>query len=560
MSRPDYASNPLPLQMMYHWEKHTPDLIAMNQPRGGQWTEITFKQMAQDVRRMATAIKKLDLPEKSHIALMSKNCAHWIMTDLAIWMAGHVSVPLYPNLTAETIRQILDHSEAKLLIVGKLDGWEAMKPGIPADLPCWSLGYGIGSATDEGYPQWNDIMTANEPMAESPTREKSDWATIIYTSGTTGTPKGVVHNFESFYTFGINVTLLPEIDRGRRERLFSYLPLAHIAERAIIEMLFLYMGAEVFFAESLETFPDNLRKARPTLFLAVPRIWSKFQEKILQKLPQKKLDVLLKIPILSGLIKNKIKKGLGLDDCFYAITGAAPIPAALLEWYRSIGLVIYEGYAMTENFCYSHLSRPAANVIGRVGASLPDVEAKIGADDEVLTKSTSLMECYYKEPELTKETLVDGFLRTGDQGHIDDGGFLKITGRVKDLFKTSKGKYVAPSPIEMKLMAHEAIEQACLVGVGLPQPMALIVLSESYRGKGDCSTLLSSIMSEINPRLDQHERMKKLIVCCEEWTVENEILTPTLKVRRSRLEKQFEGALTGWYETGEAIVWEDASR
>ena len=544
----DYNS---PLEMLYKWENESPNKLYMRQPINDEWHKWTWSETAAEIRKMAGYLQSLDLAPKSTIAILSKNCAHWIMSDLAIMMAGHVSVPLYPNLKAESIKQILDHSETKLVFVGKLDDFESMRPGIPKDMPC--IAYPFYS--EEGYPVWDEVVKNVTPVAENVIREPNDLATIIYTSGTTGMPKGVMHKFYNFSFATSNA--VPLLGLATEERFFSYLPLCHIAERLLVEMGSLYSGGMVSFAESLDTFAKNLSDTKPTAFLGVPRIWTKFQQGILMKLPQKKLNVLLAIPGVSSLIKKKIKSGLGLQEARNVFTGAAPTPVSTLKWFQRLGINIQEAYAMTENCCYSHVTLNDDIQFGFVGKALPHCEVKLCEKNEILIKHVALMDGYYKEEKQTNETIKDGWLYTGDEGHIDSKGFLKITGRVKDLFKTSKAKYVAPAPIEMKLSANKNIEQVCVVGENIPQPIALVTLSEYGKGRPseDVIASLSKTLSVVNPKFNAHERLKKIIVLDQEWTIENNLLTPSMKIKRNEVEKLHKQNYVSWYEREEEVVW-----
>lgn len=542
-----------PVEMLYHWESTAPEKVYLRQPINDVWHTWTWKQTGDEARRMAAAIRAMNLPPNSNIALISKNCAHWMMCDLAIMMSGHTSVPLYPNLNAATIRQILDHSGSKVLFVGKLDDWPSMKSGVPEGVKCISFPF----YEHKEYEQWKDIVARHEPLKENVIRRPDELATIIYTSGTTGMPKGVMHKFHSF---GFTATLaMPYLGLDTRTKFFSYLPLSHIAERLLVETGSIYTGGEVSFAESLDKFPKNLAEAKPTVFLGVPRIWTKFQQGILAKLPQKKLNILLKIPLLSGLIKKKIKTGLGLIEATNILTGAAPTPASLIEWFKTIGINIQEAYAMTENCCYSHVSLNTKIKIGYVGQPLPQCEVKLADNKEILTRHEGNMLGYYKEPQMSKDSFTDdGFLKTGDEGYIDGEGFLKITGRVKDIFKTAKGKYVAPSPIEMKISGNSDVEQVCVVGSGLPQPIALITLSESgkKKTKDEIKASFESSLNTINPTLDAHEQLNKLVLVHGEWTVENEMLTPSMKIKRNLLEKKYSASYEKWDQQAGQVVWE----
>ncbi len=544
---------PLPLDMMYRWEKESPDLVFMRQPINGKWHEWTWKETGEEVRKMAAYLKNLDLEPGTRIAMISKNCAHWIISDLAIMMAGHTGVPLYPNLNAETIRQILEHSESKVLLVGKLDGWAAMRPGVPDNVQCIAFPF----YTEPGYPEWYDLLKNVQPLRDDVYRDLNDLATIIYTSGTTGMPKGVMHKFHNFGW--ASQKAMDELQlKPHTQRFFSYLPLCHIAERVLVEMGSIYTGSVVSFAESLDTFAKNLAESEPTVFLGVPRIWSKFQQGILTKMPQKKLDLFLKIPILNGIVKKKIKAGLGLGNAENVFTGAAPTPAALINWFAKLDINIQEAYAMTENCCYSHVTRNNAIKVGFVGQPLPECEVKLSPQKEILIKHEAMMDGYFKEPAMTAETLVDGWLHTGDEGFIDPQGFLKITGRVKDLFKTSKGKYVAPSPIEMRISSNADVEQVAVVGDGIPQPIVLLVLSESgmKKSKSEITDSLLKTIGEVNTQIDQHEQVKVAIIIKTPWTVENELLTPTMKIKRNPIEKIYRPSYEKWYASKDAVIWE----
>ena len=537
-----------PLEMMYKWEEEKGNAVFLSQPINSIWHDWTWEEVMLEVRKMAAYIKSLNLEEKSKIAILSKNCAHWIMSDLAIMMSGHISVPLYPNLSADTLNKILIHSETKMMFVGKLDDFKKMKSGIPSDVNCVTYTF-----YSQDYPKWNDLIRDVSPLQENVIRDDNELATIIYTSGTTGDPKGVMHKFYNFSFATTNaVNALPL----KQESFFSYLPLGHIAERLLIEMGSIYCGGKVSFAESLDTFAQNLSYSQPSVFLGVPRIWTKFQQGILAKLPQKKLNILLSIPIISSLIKKKIQKGLGLSQARNIFTGAAPTPAALISWFESIGILIQEAYAMTENTCYSHVSFREKIKIGSVGQALPLCDVKLSEKKEILIKHDALMDGYYKDEEQTERTIQSGWLYTGDEGKIDDEGFLQITGRVKDIFKTSKGKYVAPSPIELKLSANKNIEQVCVVGTEIPQPIALVVLSDRGKNKTkeDLISSLDKTLEVVNPKLEKHEKIHNIIIVKEEWTIENNLLTPTMKIKRNAIEKIYKNNYPSWYERDRIIL------
>jgi long-chain acyl-CoA synthetase len=552
----------LALQRLYHWEKTSPDKIVFTQPMGGGVVrEYTWREVLDQTRRMAAHLIAQGLAPGSRIGILSKNCAHWLMSDFAIWMAGHVSVPLYPTLAPETIRQILAHSETRLLFVGKLDGWEGMKPGVPADLPC--ISYPLSPPTS--YPTWDDIIARTAPLAGEPVRPGSDLSTIMYTSGTTGMPKGVMHSFDTF-AWSIQ-SGLKRVPLDANARMLSYLPLSHVAERMLVEHSLLALGLHVFFADSLETFTADLQRARPTVFFSVPRLWVKFQQGVSAKMPPEKLKRLLRIPILGGIVRRKILSALGLDQCRFAAGGAAPMPPDLLRWYESLGLSIVEVYGMTENCGLSHATLPGVPRPGTVGKPYEGVESRIDPQSgEIQMRSAGLMLGYYKEPELSRQTLTDdGWLRTGDKGQLDAEGNLRITGRVKDLFKTSKGKYVAPAPIEDRLVMHTSVEACVVTGANLGQPLGIIMLSpdaaQRAAAQAERALLESSLvehLKSVNAGLDPHEQLDCLVVVTTPWTVENGFVTPTFKVKRNRIEEVYGERFETWVSARRAVIWEQA--
>ena len=562
--------NPVPskllaLQRLYYWEKTSPDRVALTQPMGGGIVQdYTWAQVGDQVRRMATHLKAQGWEPGAKVAILSKNCAWWLMSDLAIWMAGYVSVPLYPTLAHDTVRQILTHSEARACFVGKLDDWSSMKAGVPPDMPCISYALSPADALKR-FEGWDAIIARNPPLQGEPVRDADELATLIYTSGTTGMPKGVMHSFGTFaWAIGRGVD---SVKMTQEDRMLSYLPLAHVVERVLVEHGWLATGMHVFFAESLDTFATDLQRARPTIFFSVPRLWVKFQHGVHHKLPPAKLDRLLSIPLIGGLVRRKVKKALGLDQCRFAAGGAAPMPVPLLAWYRKLGLPVNEGYGMTENLAVSHLTLAGKNQEGTVGPTYPGVEARIDADTgEIQMRSPALMLGYYKQPELTREAFTpDGWLRTGDKGRIDEEGNLHITGRVKDLFKTSKGKYVAPAPIEDKLVMHDAVEACVVTGANLGQPLGIVMLNADALARvtdpGARTELEASLgqhLKAINASLDPHEQLKCLVVATTTWTVENDIVTPTFKVKRNRIEDLYSSSYERWESSGQTVIWHSA--
>jgi len=541
-----------PLDAFLKWEKQTPNQVFLNQPIDGKQLSFTYQEAGQEARKIASYLFSLNLPRRSHIALLSKNCAHWILADLAIMMADHVSIPIYPTLSAQTMNQVLVHSDSKAIIIGKLDHFNSQKEGIPA---MHKINIGLYGIQEE--KRWEDIVKEEKPLMNMPTAALDDLHTIIYTSGTTGTPKGVMHSIRNFSE---SVSMFSaEIRLQEHPRLFSYLPLAHVAERIGIGAFGIAKGAEYSFAESLTTFAADLGRCQPHLFFGVPRIWTKFQEKILEKLPQKKLSFLLRIPFINSIIKNKLKQKLGLRNADYYISGAAPLSSSALEWYKTIDIKILEVYGMTEDCILSHKNLPEMNKIGTVGKPWSSVQIKLTNEGEICIKNNCLFTGYYKAPDLTAEVFdEDGYFKTGDCGEYDADGFLTIIGRVKDQFKTDKGKYISPSPIELSFSKNMDIEQICLVGTGLPQPIALVTLSElgGAKSKEELSSGLIDTVKQVNLKLAKNEKIEKVVVMKGDWNVENDLTTPTMKIKRNSIERIHRETYKLWYEMTESVIFE----
>ncbi len=539
------------------------DTVFLTQPLGeGKVVDYTWGQTLDQARRMAAHLRGRGIGPGSHIAMLSKNCAHFFITELAIWLAGGTTVAIFPTESAETIRFVLEHSDSRLLFVGKLDTWDEQKAGVPPALPCIALP--LAPAT--GFDRWDDIVGRTEPLTGKVTRGADELAMLIYTSGSTGTPKGVMITFDAVtavgkgYSDDIRIRMAGEVNW----RVLSYLPLAHSFERAVIETTAWYSGQlHVYFAESLDTFVADLHRARPHLFLSVPRLWLKFQQGVLAKMPARKLDFLLGLPILGRIVARKVLTGLGLEDVQLAASASAPIPPELIAWYRKLGLNLLEGYGMTEDFAFSHHSTESHHAPGYVGIPYPGVEVRIGADHEILIKSPGKMKGYYKRPDLDAESFTeDGFFHTGDMGERRADGLLKVTGRVKELFKTAKGKYVAPAPIENLLNEHPMVELSMVSGVGQAAAYAMVVLAEHIRPtlsrpevRSQVETEMTTLLQRVNAQVADYERLQMIVIAGEPWSIENGCLTPTMKIKRGRIEADVKDRIAGWYAARSPVVW-----
>tara|TARA_Y100000991_G_scaffold139653_1_gene105178 strand:- start:1303 stop:2979 length:1677 start_codon:yes stop_codon:yes gene_type:complete len=547
----------------YDWEEKCRNKPFLRQPFGDNWEVYTWGEAGQMARKLATGLKSLGFPKGSHIGLMSKNCREWIIADLAIIMAGYVSVPFFPSLKSYEIKTLLEFGDVKALFMGKVEDWDEIKKGVSEEITVISFPHYQGnSKIDIGY-QWNDFINQFEAQKENYHPSIDDIWTIIFTSGTTGNPKGVVLSFEInqntdvMYTKEYNPLC---VDFDGNNSFFSYLPMNHIAERIAIEFTTFKNGGVISFTESIDTFVKNLSEVQPSVFFGVPRIYTKFQLGILSKFSQKKLNLLLSIPFLSSLIKKKIQKGLGLSNAKVVVSGAAAMQIAQRNWFRKIGVNITIGYGMTEN-CAITTQLPGANFSkpGSVGKVQPNVEVKIDQEsEEILMRGPYIMLGYYNDYETTNKTIKKGWLHTGDKGKIDDDGYLYITGRVKDTFKTSKGEFIDPAKIEAKFGEVEYFGQVCIVGLGVPQPIMLVNISELGKKleKENLTEILENKLESVNSTLFNYLKVSTIVICKDEWTPQNEILTPTMKIKRGNIDKKYMSNYDNWHNSNDKIIWE----
>jgi long-chain acyl-CoA synthetase len=544
-----------PLDGLAKWVAERPDAVFLTQPMNGRVKEYTWAEVDQQVR-CAAAFLKEQLPPGSHIGLLSRNCAHWVMAQLAIWMAGHVSVPIFPTFNRESLQHVLTHSDAKMLLLGPMENWDQLAQGVPELLPIVTLPNApeVANAT-----LWQSLQTTQQPITAYRARAAEELGQIIYTSGSTGLAKGVMASFGAMSQAVASMQKL--CNPGPSDRVLSYLPMAHVYEGIVIFGGALCYGMHIYFTEGLATFQADLRRASPTLFQSVPRLWVKFQQGVQESINPRLVAVLLKTPVLRKVIARKILTQLGLQDVRFASTGAAPLSPAIINWYRALGLELLELYGMTENYGYSHATRPGHVRVGYTGHPQEGVEQRLGAGDEIQLRTPGLFMGYYKEPEKTAECFTaDGWFRTGDRGSIDATGNLRIVGRVKEIFKSSKGKYVAPAPIENALIHHPLIESVYVTGANLAQPLALIALSEIGRmhlpgSQRKLTADLTQHLANVNAGLESHERLACLVVVNDNWSIASGHLTPTLKIRRHVMDKQYDPQLEAWVAIGEPVVW-----
>ncbi|CAH1535657.1 Long-chain-fatty-acid--CoA ligase [Vibrio rotiferianus] len=547
---------PPPNEMILKWAKERPNEVYLKQIINRQFVEFTYAEVAEQALKLVSALRNLGVKPGDKVALVSKNCAEWFICDLAMMLGDYVSVPIFPTAGADTIEYCITHSESKALIGGKLDDPAATQQVINAMPDLISIALPYDTAPNCQY-QYKELIANVMPSEERPQHTDDKLMSLVYTSGTSGLPKGAMLTYGAF-SWSVQ-QLINHIGIQENDRLFSYLPLAHITERVYIFGSSIMGGVTTAFPESLDTFIEDVKMHRPTLFISVPRLWTLFQQRIQDKLPQKKLNILLKIPFINSLIKKKLADGLGLDQARVLGCGSAPVSPALLEWYRSVGLNITEAWGMTESFAYSTLNYPfRADKIGSVGNAGPGIELKIAGDDEIMVRGKGLFSGYYKNDIATQESFdSEGWLHTGDIGSIDADGYLTIQGRKKDTFKTSKGKFVAPVPIEKKLFEYSRVEMMCLIGLGLPGPILLVVPHDFPDfDKERYARTTRKVIARMNQELESHEQIKGVLMIQDPWSIENGILTPTLKIKRHVLEQKYHEIGHNWPK-GEMVVWEE---
>ncbi|MCS7297244.1 MAG: AMP-binding protein [Bacteroidia bacterium] len=551
------------LHYFYKWEQEKPNGVFLRQPYGSKWREITWREAGDEARRIASALQAMGVQKGSLVGLLSKNCAHWILADLSILMCGAVCVPFYPNLAANDLSIVLEKSEVTHLFVGKLDPhyWESVRHVVPPSIRIIRFpDYPASSLVRDGEA-WDELLKQYQPLKEAYSPKRSDLWTILYTSGTTGTPKGVMLEYRSPALFLEHESRYREIGVFdlSEGRFFSYLPLNHIAERLAIELSCLVLGGTISFAESIETFPKNLQETQPTFFFGVPRIWQRFRLAVMERFGgEERYHRLIRLPILGSLLKRVIRRRLGLAKVELAVTGAAQTPDAVKLWFQELGIFVRDIYAMTENCAGCTVMPKDRNKLGTVGKPLKEVRLKIDEETgEVLMWADWVMKGYYKDPEKTAEVFRDGWLHTGDTGELDEEGFLRITGRLSDAFKTAKGLFVVPAPLEEPFARLPYAEQVCVVGLGQVQPLVLLTLSEIGR-KTDKTTVeqaITKLLDEVNAPLPTYQKLAKAVLLSEIWSVENSLLTPTLKVRRREIDKRYGPYYEEWLTRPEKVIW-----
>ncbi|GAB2537201.1 AMP-dependent synthetase/ligase [Spirosoma aerophilum] len=567
----------------------------------GQWRTYSTPEVSKLVNQLSAGLLELGIhagdrtPEgRDKIAILSANRPEWMLVDMAIQQVGAVSVPIYPTINPAELQFILEDAAVKVLFIGdeKLaHKVAALQPSLP------ELNAIFTFDQVNTFRHWRELLVELTPDADANLGRQrrsivpSDLATILYTSGTTGTPKGVMLSHRNLLSNVFSSSLLLKEIGIQGKKALSFLPLNHAFERMATYCYF-YCGASIYYAESMDTIGDNLREVHPTLFTTVPRLLEKVYEGIMAKGAELKgikrrlffwalklgeayelnapqsLGYRLQLGLANRLVFSKWREALG-GQISAIITGAAACQIRLLKIFGAAQIVVMEGYGLTETSPIISGNRHSYQNrrFGTVGPLLKDVEVSFAEDGEILCKGPNVMMGYYKRPDLTAETIIDGWLHTGDIGTLVESRFLKITDRKKELFKTSGGKYVAPQPIENKMVESRWIEQIMVVGEGEKFVGALIVpafqaLNEWYTHQGKSYPGNESILSEpailalFTKEIDEYnqffnhvEQVKKFALLPAEWTVEKGEMTPTLKLKRKVIRDRYKSQINSLYSS-----------
>ncbi|HAQ37166.1 MAG TPA: AMP-dependent synthetase [Saprospirales bacterium] len=561
MGLKDFETNlKTPLDNFYHWEANTPDAIYLRQPYGKEWVNISYRDAGIIARKMVAAMRQTGLKTGDKVGILSKNCYHWILADISIMMGGFVSVPMYATLEGDALLQVIRNSGMKLIFVGKLEKWSEETHPVPAEIQIIKTPHYKGNAIITRGMEWDELIAQHDPVSDPAVPELDDLWTIMYSSGTTGTPKGVMHTYRN-PALVIRIEQLTDyvgIYRVKHQKYFSFLPLNHVGERIGTEINCLATGGTMSFGESIQSFMLNLQETQPSTFFAVPRIWTKFYEGVSNILPVKTLYLLIHVPFLGAFLRNKIRKGLGLLQVKTAATGAAMTPAYLKRFYKKLGIHLVEAYGMTEVCGGISYGVDPATPYDSVGKPFPDCEVKIDPETgEILLKAPFVMQGYYNEPELTAKVLRDGWMYSGDRGEFDQKGFLKVTGRINDAFKTNKGEYIVPNKMEADLEKNEYVAFVCVCGLTSPQPLALVSLSETAKDKKpkDIEHALMNTLAKVNQHLPRHEKISTIVITKDPWTEQSGLVTPTMKVKRAAVDEMFKHLYFKWHINPQTIIW-----
>jgi long-chain acyl-CoA synthetase len=512
-----------------------PDKVWLNEAfkEGCLSKSWTWRQGYREIMAVAAALEDR-FGCSNNGAILAPNSPYWFLADLATICSGNIVVPLFMNAKKESTKYILEFTDACFIFVGDVDALLEIQDVLPPEIIIISL---PGVELDAPHISWEELVAegdSSKPIFQS---KADDIVSLVFTSGTTGRPKGVIQTHETLISQTKRIYKLFEFDGTIR--FLSYLPLSHIAERQLVECASLVVGGEVYFNKSLESLVDDMARVKPIFFFGVPRVWEQIQQRIFQGFgSQEKFESFYnQDPAVAG---QTIRSLLGLEETECCLTASAPIRSSLVQWYEALGIILLDGYGQTE--AMSIISNlPWARRNGSIGRPLPGVECKISPENELLIKTKGTTPGYYKSPSQTESLIRNGWLHTGDAAKIDRDGFVFITGRLKDYFKTVHGKYVAPLSIEGDFCGHSNFLQCCVIGRGMAKTVVVLTLSEIGVVQSRDS-ILSSIyeqMVAVNSSVEKHAHLGVAIVSDEEWSVDNGYVTPTQKIIRAAVEKTY---------------------
>lgn len=555
-------------------------------PQDDRWVTMSWNRYRDEVATLAAWFQSQGVKKGTKIGLISSNRPEWLISDLAILSIGGITVPIYPSSSQNDISYILNHSEAEWLVVDTLDRVSYLKDAKFKGL----LVFNTSEANDALAKTFKGpvslyaaAIAEGNPSIKAPmSMDEDDLATIVYTSGTTGFPKGVMHSHHNLSEAMVSSGKIIESPEGTTDRFFSFLPLSHVAERVLVEMGSIIIGAEVSFARSVDSIAEDLPRCQPTILLCVPRLWEKMQEGILGKLsaagPAK--NMIFKLANIMGssrvegnkiqagtnagifpaladaLVGKKLRARLGLNRTRMFVTGSAPTRPDLQKFFAAFGMPIREVYGLTENLCCGVVHIEDDIFVDSCGKAFPGNEMRIAEDGEIEFRAPWMFTGYYKNEEATREVLSeDGWFSTGDLGRIDECGRLYITGRKKEMLKTSNGKYVAPVPIEDRVKGLPLIKEVMMVGDSRKYCVALIALEHPHLEERQREEIKSWI-KKVNEPLAGYEAIKRIGVLKEGFTIENGSLTPTMKLKRSVVTKNKEAFINHLYSSEDFVVME----
>ena len=565
----------------YYQLQNAPQENCFNYKKNNEWVSISTQKYIDTANKVSASLLKLGIQPDDKIAVITtNNHPHWHILDIGVTQIGAQNVPLYATLSEKDYAYILAHSDSKYCFVSDEELYEKVK-SVQKQTGLKGVFYLIENETEDSWNQFLNIGTSADFSTVNEERKNAvrdtDLATIIYTSGTTGTPKGVMLSHRNIVFSSLATAKALDLNDDAK-RIVSYLPICHIFERAASYYNQL-VSLEVYFAESIETIGDTIRETKPHYLAVVPRLLEKIFDKIMDKGSQlegtkKRLFFWavelaeqfepygkngawyhFKLKIANILIFKKWREALG-NNLQFMVCGSAPLQPRLIRIFTAANIPIFEGYGMTESSPGGTVNdmRNGGFRIGSVGKSIEGVTIKIAEDGEILIKGENVMMGYYKNEELTQKTITNGYLHSGDIGKLDDDGFLYITDRKKEMFKTSGGKYIAPTALESELKQSRFIEQVMVIGEGQKMPAALIQINFEFvnewaKRKGYTINDVSSdhnLIDRIQEEVDEHnqkfgkwEQIKRFEITPDEWTIDDGLLTPTLKMKRKNIRNKY---------------------